>query len=229
MRAILFDFNGVLVDDEPIHQELTLRVLAEEGIELSERRFVDLCLGRADRIAFADVLRHERGDADPALVERLVARKTSYYHLRMREGGFPFFPGARELVEAASDAGLGLGVVTGALQAEVEAALDQMGLADRFKTVTTAEDVERGKPDPEGFLLGLRQLNTTPPLPARLLHPHEVLAIEDTIAGLAAARAAGLVTLGVAHTFPAERLEADRVVESLADAQLPRLQRWFRA
>jgi len=227
MRAILFDFNGILVDDEPIHQELALRVLAEEGIELSEDQFVEFCLGRADRASFPDVLRHERGESDPALVERLVARKTSYYHSRMRADGFPFFAGARELVEAASDAGLGLGVVTGALQAEVEAALEQMGVADRFKTVTTAEDVERGKPDPEGFLLGLRQLNTRPPLPARLLHPHEVLAIEDSIAGLEAARAAGLATLGVAQTFAADRLDADRVVESLAEVSLAQLQDWF--
>lgn len=227
MRAILFDFNGILVDDEPVHQELTLKVLAEEGIDLAESRFVELCLGRADRVAFADVLREESGVADPALVERLVARKTSYYHQRMRQDGFPFFDGAKELVEAASNAGLGLGMVTGALQAEVEAALDQMGVADRFKTVTTAEDVERGKPDPEGFLLGLRALNTLPPLPARLLHPHEVLAIEDTVAGLEAARAAGLATLGVAHTFPAARLDADHVVESLADVDLTTLQTWF--
>ncbi|MDA8019963.1 MAG: HAD family phosphatase [Thermoanaerobaculia bacterium] len=227
MRAILFDFNGILVNDEPVHQELMQKVLAEEGIELSDARFEEVCLGRADRAAFQDVLRQERGETDLALVARLVARKTAYYHVRMRTDGFPFFPGARELVAATADAGLGLGVVSGALRAEVDAALDQTDLRSRFKTITTAEDVDHSKPDPEGFLRGLRHLNTLPPLPTRLLHPHEVLAIEDSPAGLAAARAAGLATLGVAHTFPAERLEADRVVESLAAISLQQLQGWF--
>ena len=81
--------------------------------------------------------------------------------------------------------------------------------------MVAAEDVVASKPDPEGYALGLANLNELPPLPDRLLHPHEVLAIEDSPAGLQAAAAVGLRTLGVGHTYPAARLTADRVVDRL--------------
>jgi phosphoglycolate phosphatase/beta-phosphoglucomutase len=117
-----------------------------------------------------------------------------------------------------------LGIVTGALREEVEGALRQAGLRERFKVLVTAEDVTEGKPDPSGYLLALAALNSEPPLPERLLHPHEVLAMEDSPAGLAAARQAGLLTLGVAHTYPAQRLRgADAVVDRLSELTVAKL------
>ena len=80
----------------------------------------------------------------------------------------------------------------------------------------TADDVQRGKPDPEGYALALAGLNAEPPLPARLIHPHECVAIEDSPAGLTAAAACGLRTLGVAQTYAASELAAaDAVIEKL--------------
>ena len=109
-----------------------------------------------------------------------------------------------------------LALVSGALREEVEQALRQETLRPLFKAVITAEDVAEGKPDPEGYRRALSELNSQPPLPERLFHPHEVLAIEDTPAGLRAARGAGFTTLGVAQTFPAAKLtEADFTVASL--------------
>jgi beta-phosphoglucomutase-like phosphatase (HAD superfamily) len=132
------------------------------------------------------------------------------------------------LVIAAADADLMLGVVSGALRAEVEGALRQLGLRELFKTVVTAENVAAGKPHPEGYSLGLQNLSSLPPLPSRLFHPHEVLAIEDSPAGLAAAAAAGLATLGVAHTYPLERLAmADHGVETIGELSLGQLRRLF--
>lgn len=217
LRAILFDFNGVLVDDEPIHFELLRRVLAEEGQELDEAGYFSRFVGLPDRDAIALFFR-QRGEPPTAeRLSRLVARKAAYYQQKMWRDGFPIVPGAPELIEALAAAGFGLGVVSGALRDEIAAALEQMGLAHRFKTIVAAEDVEKGKPDPEGYRRGLRELNSLPPLPARLLHPHEVLAIEDSPAGLAAASAAGLATLGLAHGYSAGRLaDADRLVPTLA-------------
>jgi beta-phosphoglucomutase len=159
---------------------------------------------------------------------RLIARKASYYQERIRRSGYPFFPGAVELVRSLSAQGTMLGVVSGALREEVEGALRQAGILDRFKVLVTAEDVEAGKPDPQGYLRALEALNSQPPLPERLLHPHEVLAVEDSPAGLTAAADVGLPTLGVAHTYPAARLrEADVVVESLRDLTPERLERLY--
>lgn len=228
LRAILFDFNGVLLDDEPLHLELLCRVLGEEGIALSvaeaRRRF----LGRDDRACFAAALAGAGQDAAPHRVARLVARKAAYYRSAVQRHGHAFFPGALDLVAAATEAGLMLGVVSGALSDEIEGALRQAGVRERFKAIVSGDDVVEGKPSPEGYRLALQLLNATPPLPERLVHPHEVLAIEDSPPGIAAARAAGLVTLGVAHSWPATDLaEADAVVPGLGGLTLRRLQELY--
>lgn len=228
LRALLFDFNGVLVDDEPIHLEVFQRVLAEEGISLSCEDYYARYLGLDDRACFAAVLRGAGEEPTVPRLMRLIARKASYYQGAIRERGYPFFPGAVELVEEVSAAGRMLGVVSGALQEEVEGALRQAGIRERFKVLVTSEDTSRGKPDPEGYHHALDALNALPPLPERLFHPHEVLAVEDTPAGLAAAAEAGLVTLGVAHTYPPDRLRAaDAVAESLAGLTLESLETLF--
>lgn len=217
LRAVLFDFNGVLVDDEPIHLEMFQRVLADEGITLAAEDYYAHYLGLDDRGCFGAVLAAAGQEPTVPRLMRLIARKSSYYQERIRQRGYPIFPGAVELVEELSAAGRMLGVVSGALRDEVEEGLRQAGLRERFKILITAEDVSEGKPDPEGYLRALEALNSFPPLPARLIHPHEVLAVEDSPTGLAAATDAGLVTLGVGHTYPADQLRA-------ASAVVPRLQ-----
>lgn len=228
LRAILFDFNGVLVDDEPIHLEMFQRVLAEEGISLWPEDYYARYVGFDDRSCFAAVLRAAGEEPTVPRLMRLIARKASYYQGSIRERGYPFFPGAVELVEEAAAAGRVLGVVSGALLEEVEGALRQAGIRERFKVLVTAEDTAEGKPDPEGYRRALEALNSLPPLPERLFHPHEVLAVEDSAAGLAAAAEMGLVTLGVAHTYPPDRLRAaDAVAASLRGMTLERLERLF--
>jgi HAD superfamily hydrolase (TIGR01509 family) len=229
LRAILFDFNGVLVDDEPIHLELLQKVLAEEGLVLtSEEYYRAKYVGLDDRACFTKVLDSTGRTASPETLSRLIARKAAYYQLRIRQQGYPIFPGAAELIAAAAEAGLMLGVVSAALREEVEGALEQLAATGRFKALVTIEDVRETKPDPEPYRRGLALLNALPPLPRRLLHPHEVLAVEDTPAGLRSAAAAGLMTLGVAHTYAADELAAaDHVVPSLADVSLGRLRELF--
>lgn len=228
LRAILFDCNGVLVDDEPVHLALTRRILAEEEVALTDEAYYRDLLGLDDRAC----LRRALGDAGqpvpPERVERLVARKAAYYREHVRSAGLAFFPGALDLVRSAAAGGLTLGIVSGARREEVAGALARGGIADCFKVVVTADDVGEGKPDPTGYRQGLHDLNTLQPLPERLFHPHEVLAVEDSPAGIEAARGAGLVTLGIAHSGPAERLgDAHVVAPSLAGMTLRRLQKLY--
>jgi beta-phosphoglucomutase len=228
LRAILFDFNGVLVDDEPIHLAMFQRVLAQEGLELSAADYYAHYLGLDDRGCFAAVLAAAGEDAAVPRLMRLIARKAAFYQELIHQRGYPLFAGAAELVTAAAGAGLMLGVVSGALREEVEGALRQAGLASHFKVLVSAEDVAAAKPDPEGYRRALEGLNTLPPLPERLLHPHEVLAVEDSPAGLAAAAAVGLVTLAIAHTYAADRLTvADAVAANLDGLSLDRLEALF--
>ena len=229
LRAILFDFNGVLVDDEPIHLELFQRVLGEEGFALTADDYYSRYLGLDDRGCFSAVLTAAGEQPTVPRLMRLIARKSSYYRDRIRRSGYPFFPGAVELVRELAAAGRMLGIVSGALRDEVEGALRQTGLRDLFKVLITAEDVAEGKPDPEGYLRALQDLNSVPPLPERLVHPHEVLAVEDSPSGLAAAAEAGFLILGVAQSYPGARLQggADKVVDSLRGMTLARLEQLF--
>ncbi len=228
IRAVLFDFNGVLVDDEPLHFALFQKVLGEEGIALTEEEYFSSYLGFDDRGCFTAVLARAGSPLKPELIPRLIARKAAYYLARVRADGYPVFPGAESLIRSCHEADLTLGVVSGALRDEIDGALRQMGLHHCFKTIVGAEDVAASKPDPAGYLVGLERLNVQPPLPTRLLHPHEVLAIEDAPAGLEAAADAGLATLGVAQTYPLEELvAADRTVESVAGLTIERIHTIF--
>ena len=213
----MFDFNGILVNDEPLHFALFRRVLGEEGIDLSRADYYGRYLGFDDRGCFAAAL-SAAGEACPSeRLARLIARKAAYYREEIRREGYPIFAGAAELVREAAAAGLTLALVSGALRDEVVGGLEQAGLAALFNHLITADDVLRGKPDPEGYALALAALNAEPPLPARLIHPHECVAIEDSPAGIEAAAACGLRTLGVAQTYPASAL-------AQADAVVPRLE-----
>lgn len=224
LRAVLFDF-GVLVDDEPIHRSLLQKVLGEEGIALSEADYSERYLGLDDRACFAAALGEE---ATVPRLMRLTARKASYYQERVRREGYPFSAGAAGLVRELAARGWMLGVVTGAQREEVEGALRQEGLLGHFKVLITAEDVREGKPSPEGYERALEAFNSLPPLPERLLHPHEVLAVEDSPVGLAAAAEAGLPTLGLARPYSRDRLRgADALAETLSGLTPERLERLY--
>ncbi len=226
LRAVLFAFNGVLVDDGPIHLDLFQKVLAEEEIALPAAddpgRHLD------DRARFAAALAAAGEPATVPRLMRLIARKASYYQERVRREGYPFAAGAAGLVRDLAARGWMLGVVTGAQREEVEGALRQEGLLGRFKVLVTAEDVGESGPGPEGYERALDAFNSLPPLPERLLHPHEVLAVEGSPAGLADAAEVGLPTLGVARSDSWNRLRgADAVVETLSDLSPERLERLY--
>lgn len=227
LRAVLFDFNGVLVDDLDVHRSLLARVLAEAGFELPDDSAFDPG-GRNDRELFASVLERAGEPPDPAAVLRLVARKGALYQEHVRRHGYTLYPGALELVEGAAGQGLMLGIVSGALREEIVQALHQSGLRRYFKAIVSAEDVRRGKPHPEIYQRALEELNDQPPLPERLVHPHEVLAVENSPMGLAAAAAAGLVSLGVAHSHQlCQLVTASGAVVSLSNIDPGDLQRLF--
>lgn len=214
LRAVLFDFNGVLLDDEPLHAELLLTLAREAGIEVTLERYATRYVGLNDRNAVAAIW----GDAGRPLpsdaIRRLVEEKARRYEVAVLARDF--FPGARELVREAARR-VPIGIVSGALRAEVTGGLKRAGLFDRFTALVTAEDVGRGKPDPEGYARGLADVNRDlVRLKKEPLGPRNVLVIEDTEHGVAAAKAAGMKVVAVGHTLPRHRLDA-------ADAFVPRL------
>lgn len=214
LRAVLFDFNGVLLDDEPLHADLLLALAREDGIEVAFERYATRYVGLNDRNAVAAIWGDAGRPLPPDGIRRLVAEKARRYEREILARDF--FPGARELVHEAARR-VPIGIVSGALRAEVIGGLKRAGLFDRFTALVASEDVARGKPDPEGYVRGLAEVNRDRVrLKREPIGPRNVLVIEDTEHGVAAAKAAGMKVVAVGHTLPRHRLEA-------ADAFVPRV------
>lgn len=202
-RAVLFDFNGTLSDDEPIMCEIFQELFAERGRPLTKQEYFGKLAGYSD----PEVVRAWLGEDDPALVGEKIAR----YRERVADGS-TVTQGAREAVRAAAAAdGAAVAVVSGAARSEIEPVLDAAGIAGLVAATVTAEDVANGKPDPEGYLLALELLGA---------EAGDAVAFEDSEPGVDAVRAAGIRCVAVLGTLPPERLaRADAIVERLdADA-----------
>jgi len=215
LEAILFDFNGVLVDDEPMHAVLFQKVLAEEGVHLSKEEYYAKYLPYPDRDLFQAVMKEKGVAFDSARIERMAERKARYY--AEDADGVVFFPGAREFVQSAARR-FPLAVASGARREEIETALHRAGLLNLFQAIVGAEDVGHGKPDPEAFQRALEEINN---LLGSEIAPEECLVVEDSKGGIQAAHRAGMNCLAVANSYPEEELgQADWVVKSLSEISL---------
>ncbi|MDX2029915.1 MAG: HAD family phosphatase [Blastocatellia bacterium] len=218
LRAIIFDFNGVIVDDEPLHLELFRAVLAEEGIPLTDEAYHERYLGFDDRGAFVAVLRDagRASRADEAgYIAELIERKAALYREAI-ERRYLLFPGVVDLVRGLAER-FPMAIASGALRNEIELVLTRGEIRDCFREIIASEDVAVCKPDPEGYLKALAALNARDSGSAREIEPAECLAIEDSIAGIEAARRAGMRCLAVTNSYAAEQLtRADRIVNTLA-------------
>jgi beta-phosphoglucomutase len=180
--GILFDFNGVIIDDESQHCDALVATLAEYGFDLSRDSYYQEYLGFDDRECFRFTFERMGLPRDDGALQQAVARKHSVYEQAIRTS-MRLVPGAVEFVENAALEGFQLAIVSGALRREIELILDLIGLRPHFAEIVAAEDVNACKPDPAGYNRAREMLD----LPAR-----RCVVIEDSLPGLQAARAAGL-------------------------------------
>lgn len=214
-RAIILDFNGVILDDEPVHYATMQEVLAEEGYRFTEEEYRRDYLALDDRGAFAAALRKIGRPVTESVLADLIRRKGSRYRARMRDG-HRLFPGVAAFLREAAGR-LPLAIASGANRNEIEEALAITGLTSCFRTIVSAEDVRQMKPDPEIYRTALERLNGVRPRPAPPIAPRQCLAIEDSMAGVRAAQAAGMPCVAVTNSYPAAALvSADVVVPGLA-------------
>ena len=222
LRAVIFDFNGILVDDEPIHLEMFQKVLKEEGIPLTEQDYYARYLGFDDRGAFRAVFRDNSRKLDDAALVKLIERKADYYRASIRQRTV-IFPGVKELIPTLA-ARFPLAVASGALRDEIELILQSATLRKHFQVIVSANDVKEGKPQPEIFLKALDGLNRSAGAAAPIA-PSECLVVEDSREGILGAQRAGIKCLAVTNSHPAKELRsADAVVASLADVTIPFLE-----
>lgn len=217
MRAVIFDFDGVIADTEPLHFEGLRRTLEEIQITLTEKDYYTDYLGFDDRGCILEALRVNHRPISSALVEDLMAKKAVAYMASIKEH-LVIFPGVKAFIEEAATT-YPLAIASGALRSEIELVLEQIGLRNVFAHITSAEDVVNGKPHPEPFLQALAGLNrhqSTIAIPADLC-----LVIEDSRPGIRAAKAAGMRVLAVTNTHTAQDLhEADAISMSLRETRL---------
>jgi HAD superfamily hydrolase (TIGR01509 family) len=205
IRAVLFDFDGVLVDSEPIRFKAGARALEEIGVSLTWERFIRDWLGRTDDAGLRDLLA-DRFEADG---KRVAARRNALYEERLDE--VPAFPDTLRLMERVP-AGTKLAVATGSRRTEVERILKRLGLFQDFQAIVTAEDYARAKPAPDPFLAAARRLD---------LPPASCLVIEDSLAGITAAHAAGMQVVAVDRDRGVAGLhQADWIVANLDGLRL---------
>lgn len=209
IRAVLFDFNGVIVDDEPVHFQLFQRVLDEDGIKLDKNDYYTKYLGMDDYDCFGAAARDAGHPADEARVQTWIDKKSKYYDEEM-EANTPFVPGVLDFIRSLG-AKHYLGIVSGALRREIEMMLSRGGVREAFSAIVAAEDIEKGKPDPEGYDKGMRLLNRDSVASADLLLPAECLVFEDSIWGIQAAVAAGMPAIALTTSFAPSALPGARL------------------
>jgi beta-phosphoglucomutase len=210
MRAVFFDFDGVLVDSEPLHYRALRESLLAEGITIDEDEYARTYVGYDDRETIRVALEIHARPSSREHVESIIARKVAGFEALLAD--VPFFPGARALVEALARV-VPIAIVSGARRDEIERIVTAGGLRERFTCIVGADDVRFNKPHPEPYLSALRHVQRQ----AKDVRASDCLVIEDSMPGVAAGLAAGMKVLAVTHTHPAGRLGgAHHVVPSLA-------------
>ena len=218
IKAIFFDFNGVIIDDEPLQMAAYQHVLRDHGINLTESEYYS-ALGMDDKhFVRAAFVRGEKHLTDEVL--RIILERKAAHHRKLIENELPLFPGVITFLKAASRH-YSLGLVSMATRDEIEYTLNRARLRTLFSVMVSAENVDVCKPAPDCYRIALGELNTRRG-EARLLPllPRECLVIEDSPPGVESGRQAGMRTLGVTNTVSAEELRAsgaEVVTASLAD------------
>ncbi len=222
--ALITDFDGVVVDSEPLHFRGFAAVLAREGIVLTWYAYASTYMALDDHDCFLAVAADQGRtltadhltamiDAKSLLVQDMIGQEIQA------------FPGVREFLAATSEAHVPMAICSGCLRVEVELASQRLGIWDWFQAAVTARDVTRGKPSPEGYLLALTQLRE---ITGRNLQADRCVVVEDSPGGVASGKAAGMTVLAVTNSHPAHALrQADRIVNSLEGITPEMLSAWF--
>jgi HAD superfamily hydrolase (TIGR01509 family) len=214
IRAIVFDFNGVIADDETPHFMCFQQALAEAGLTLTKDAYYGAYLGMDERTCARLLLEHRDGACDETELHRIGERKADLFRAYTACHRPALFPGVVEFVTAARGR-YQLAIASGGRRAQIEEALAGSAIEFDFEVIVTAEDCPIGKPDPAIYLM-TRQRLATRRAPAERIPPAACLVVEDSLAGVRAAKAAGMRVLGLATTYPFDKMrEADCVVPSL--------------
>jgi beta-phosphoglucomutase len=207
VKAVIFDFDGVLVDSEPLHEWAIRRSVEHLAWDFSHDRFLAEIVGRGDINAYRRIAEWNNASIDDPAIHALLTRKWDLMREGVETRRYTLQPGALNAARAAAARGP-TAVCSGSVRQTVHHMLEHAGLRPFMRAVVCGDEVSRMKPDPEGYLTTARLLN---------VRPEDCLVIEDTPTGVKAGKAAGMFVVGVCHTVSAEALhEADIALDSIA-------------
>jgi beta-phosphoglucomutase len=228
IKAIFFDYNGVIIDDENIQMKAYQEVLRGHEIDLTQEWYLS-ALGMDDKTFVKSMFERSKKSLSGPVLDSVLSAKTEL-HRQMIEDELPFFPGVLTFLKATSRH-FSIGLVSMASWTEIGYVFQRANLTPLFSIIVTCDDVSVCKPAPDCYVAGLAKLNEKRQHERQLpLLPAECLAIEDSPPGIESARVAGMHTLGVTNTVSAEALRAagaEIVTPSLADWTVDAVKRLY--
>ena len=212
-EAVIFDFDGVIVDTEPLHYAAFQRTLEPLGLHFTWQEYVETYIGFDDRDAFRHVFSLKGTILGQDELHRLIEQKSAFFK-DIIGSGVSAYPGVLDLIFQLHTNKFPLAICSGALRSDIDPILAMLGISDYFDVIVTADDVAASKPDPECYQLAFQRLQSAH---KNRFSIDATIAIEDTPAGISAAKAAGLIVCAVTNSYPAARLgQATFVTDSLS-------------
>jgi HAD superfamily hydrolase (TIGR01509 family) len=216
LAAVIFDFDGIIVDSEPMHFRAFNEALKPMDIAMSWEEYCSTYIGFDDRDAFRNILKANNKKLSSRDLKHLMENKAEVFQQFVQKGEATPLPGAVELIKSIP-VRLPVALCSGALREDIDPILEKLGIAGAFSVIVTAEDTPKSKPDPAPYRLTLEKLG--------IEDPSMAIAIEDTPAGIMSAKGAGLKVLAVTNSYDHEFLmEADAVTDSLEKVSRPDLE-----
>lgn len=196
-EAIVFDFDGVLTDSEPLHYETFKRVLARRGMQCSWDEYCSVYIGFDDREGFETCYAQHGLPLDPVTLRNCIREKADLFAALVTETDIQPYPGVVDFIRDLRSLDLPLALCSGALRGDIIPILEKFGILDAFAVLSTAEDVTRSKPSPEPYRHAIRCLQD---VTGKQISAENCVAFEDTKEGMASARGAGLKVIAVTHS-----------------------------
>lgn len=217
LRAVIFDFDGVITDSEILHFRAFNQVLAQYGIELTKQEYYKTYLGFNDADCYKVLIHQGLLKTDQQQIENLIEQKKQIFK-RLAQSEGRMIDGVGDFLKVLEQNNILMAICSGSLLTEVEMVLEDAGLGHLFEVIVSGEQVQKGKPDPEGFLLTLERLNEGR---ENSIVSEQCVVIEDSHWGLEAAKAAGMHTIAVTNSYNAEQLNmADKIVDQLNELSI---------
>jgi beta-phosphoglucomutase-like phosphatase (HAD superfamily) len=233
LKAILFDFNGVIINDESIHEQLIKQLLLGENLTLTQGEYECTWFGKSDRACLRDLLNNRGRVVNEAYLTKLLHKKSEAYVQELEKlEKLPIYPGLEDLVfrvrslqNVADDNShsIKIGLVSGAIRQEIDTVLQRANLTELFQVIIADDDISNSQSETDGYLLAVERFNQQ--FPDLNLQPQECLAIKNSLIGVKAAKSAGMQVVGLANSYPFHMLQrcSNWTVDYLMDLEVERV------